>query len=166
MPKKGHVCPYQPKLKRRPDEPLPEMKNASTQVEMDEFLILRRLNLEIQGFPESYTSEEPQMFPDNVGAESHPLPPSSSGLVAGTSPKNSSHHHNPPHHHPHHHLHHQPPPHGGMIHPMMVAGGGNGIIPEPSSIGIDSMTSDLRDPLSLQPLSKNSNENPLIPQHP
>lgn len=153
MPKKGHVCPYQPKLKRRPDEPLPEMKNASTQVEMDEFLILRRLNLEIQGFPESYTSEETQMFPDNVGAESHPLPPSS-GLVVGTSPKNASHHHNPPHLHPHHHHHQQQQPHGGMIHSMMVAGGGNGIIPPSSSIGIDPVASDLGDPLSLQPLSK------------
>ena len=35
-PKKGHVCPYQPKLKRRPDEPPPEMRNAALQVEMDE----------------------------------------------------------------------------------------------------------------------------------
>jgi hypothetical protein len=35
-PKKGHVCPYQPKLKRRPDEPPPEMRNAAIQVEMDE----------------------------------------------------------------------------------------------------------------------------------
>lgn len=67
-PKKGHVCPYQPKLKRRPGEKLPEMKNASTQVEMDEFLVLRRLNLEIQGFPESYTTE-PVMV--DVGTEVH-----------------------------------------------------------------------------------------------
>lgn len=36
VPKKGHVCPYQPKVKRRPDEPVPEMKCVSTQVEMDE----------------------------------------------------------------------------------------------------------------------------------
>jgi len=66
-PKKGHVCPYQPKFKRRPDEPAPETRNATTQVEMDEFLVLRRLNLEIQGFPESYTSDPA----NNVGAESH-----------------------------------------------------------------------------------------------
>jgi len=65
VPKKGHVCPYQPKLKRRPDEPPPETRNASTQVEMDEFLILRRLNLEIQGFPESYAADPIDM----VGAE-------------------------------------------------------------------------------------------------
>ena len=44
------------------------MRNASTQVEMDEFLVLRRLNLEIQGFPESYTSEPL----GDVGAEPHP----------------------------------------------------------------------------------------------
>jgi hypothetical protein len=36
VPKKGHVCPYQPKLKRRPDEPPPETRNAAIQVEMDE----------------------------------------------------------------------------------------------------------------------------------
>jgi len=36
VPKKGHVCPYQPKVKRRPEEPVPEMKCVSTQVEMDE----------------------------------------------------------------------------------------------------------------------------------
>jgi len=41
VPKKGHVCPYQPKLKRRPDEPPPEMKSASTQVEMDEVCYIR-----------------------------------------------------------------------------------------------------------------------------
>lgn len=67
VPKKGHICPYQPKFKRRPDEPPPETRNASTQVEMDEFLVLRRLNLEIQGFPESYTSDPT----NNVGAEPH-----------------------------------------------------------------------------------------------
>jgi len=67
VPKKGHVCPYQPKFKRRPDEPPPETRNASTQVEMDEFLVLRRLNLEIQGFPESYTSDPA----NKVGAEPH-----------------------------------------------------------------------------------------------
>ncbi len=36
VPKKGHVCPYQPKLTRRPGEPLPEMRSAAIQVEMDE----------------------------------------------------------------------------------------------------------------------------------
>lgn len=35
-PKKGHVCPYQPKLKRRPEEPPPVLRNAAVQVEMDE----------------------------------------------------------------------------------------------------------------------------------
>jgi hypothetical protein len=57
VPKKGHVCPYQPKVKRRPDEPPPEMRNAAVQVERDEFMTLRRLNIRIQGFPESYVTE-------------------------------------------------------------------------------------------------------------
>lgn len=70
VPKKGHVCPYQPKVKRRPEDPAPEMKCVSTQVEMDEFMTLRRLNLEIQGFPESYAAEPMDM----VGAEVNPHP--------------------------------------------------------------------------------------------
>jgi hypothetical protein len=36
VPKKGHVCPYQPKVKRRSGEEAPEMKSAAIQVEMDE----------------------------------------------------------------------------------------------------------------------------------
>ena len=44
VPKKGHVCPYQPKVKRRPEEPLPEMKCVSTQVEMDEVSLVVALN--------------------------------------------------------------------------------------------------------------------------
>lgn len=76
VPKKGHICPYQPKLKRREDEPPPELRNAATQVEMDEFLVVRRLNLEIQGFPESYTVEPI----GDVGTEIH-----SSASHAGVS---------------------------------------------------------------------------------
>jgi len=71
-PKKGHVCPYQPKLKRRPDEPPPEMRNAAIQVEMDEFMTVRRLNIEIQGFPESYATA-PLMSDNMVVGEPHPL---------------------------------------------------------------------------------------------
>lgn len=105
VPKKGHVCPYQPKLKRRSDEPPPEMRNAATQVEMDEFLVVRRLNLEIQGFPESYTAAPM----GDVGTEVHPLPsqeqsiqgqavemnnidPSSNmGMMSGIAPRDQGH---------------------------------------------------------------------------
>ena len=84
VPKKGHICPYQPKLKRRADEPPPEMRNAATQVEMDEFLVVRRLNLEIQGFPESYTGE-PSV--NNVGMEAaNPGPMSQHPVVNGVLP--------------------------------------------------------------------------------
>jgi len=72
VPKKGHVCPYQPKLKRRPDEPPPVMRNAALQVEMDEFMTVRRLNLEIQGFPESYATA-PDHCNNMVVGEPHPL---------------------------------------------------------------------------------------------
>ena len=75
VPKKGHVCPYQPKVKRRPDEPPPQTRNAAVQVEMDEFMTLRRLNVRIQGFPESYASE-PYLEPMVTGEpRCPPLPP-------------------------------------------------------------------------------------------
>lgn len=69
VPKKGHVCPYQPKLKRRPDQPPPVTRHAAVQVEMDEFMTLRRLNIRIQGFPESYATEPYMMVEDIVGGE-------------------------------------------------------------------------------------------------
>jgi hypothetical protein len=76
VPKKGHVCPYQPKLKRRPDEPPPQTRSAAVQVEMDEFMTLRRLNIKIQGFPESYATE-PYMSESMVVGEplQHPIAP-------------------------------------------------------------------------------------------
>lgn len=72
VPKKGHLCPYQPKMKKPASGPPPNMRNAAVQVEMDEFLTLRRLNLKIQGFPESYAAE-PYMSEHNmVVGEPHP----------------------------------------------------------------------------------------------
>lgn len=50
---------------------MPEMKSISTQVEMDEFMTLRRLNIEIQGYPESYAAEPL----DKVGSEVGDPPP-------------------------------------------------------------------------------------------
>ena len=52
------------------------MRGAAIQVEMDEFMTLRRLNLKIQGFPESYATE-PYMD-DMVVGEPHPLQAGSS----------------------------------------------------------------------------------------
>jgi hypothetical protein len=77
VPKKGHVCPYQPKLKRRPDEPPPQTRSAAVQVEMDEFMTLRRLNIKIQGFPESYATEPYMTAETMVVGESlqHPIAP-------------------------------------------------------------------------------------------
>jgi hypothetical protein len=59
------------------------MRSAAIQVEMDEFMTLRRLNLRIQGFPESYANEP--YGDDMVGGE----------------PSSAVHHHHPGgHHHP------------------------------------------------------------------
>jgi len=96
VPKKGHICPYQPKLSRRPGEPLPEMRSAAIQVEMDEFMTLRRLNLKIQGFPESYATE-PFMDDDMVVGE--PAPPRGVGTSTSTGIQAG-------------------PPHGGLMVPV------------------------------------------------
>ena len=45
VPKKGHVCPYQPKVKRRPDEPPVETRNAAVQVELDEVRVGVQLSI-------------------------------------------------------------------------------------------------------------------------
>lgn len=52
------------------------MRSAAIQVEMDEFMTLRRLNLRIQGFPESYAAEA-YTQQDMVVGEPHPYTVSS-----------------------------------------------------------------------------------------
>lgn len=105
VPKKGHVCPYQPKLKRRPDEPPPVMKTAATQVELDEYMVLRRLNLEIQGFPESYATEasDPLVGVATEAASPQHLNPHPQHHALNESPHRSPHnaHHPSPHHSTH-----------------------------------------------------------------
>ena len=54
---------------RSVDVPPPETRNVAVQVELNENYILRRLNLEIQGFPESYTCGN---MLNNVGCEVRP----------------------------------------------------------------------------------------------
>lgn len=82
VPKKGHVCPYQPKLKRRPDEPPPITRCAAVQVEMDEFMTLRRLNMEIQGYPESYATASHILADSRVVGEPHPFAFGDSGVLS------------------------------------------------------------------------------------
>lgn len=48
------------------------MRSAAIQVEMDEFMTLRRLNLRIQGFPESYAAEPYNDMDSMVVGEPHP----------------------------------------------------------------------------------------------
>jgi hypothetical protein len=76
------VCPYQPKLKRRPDELPPDTRNAAIQVEMDEFMTLRRLNIEIQGYPESYATASHISADNRVVGEPHPFALGDSGVMS------------------------------------------------------------------------------------
>jgi hypothetical protein len=51
---------------------------------MDEFMTLRRLNIRIQGFPESYATEPYMMAEDNVAGEARDVTYDSSMMVAGS----------------------------------------------------------------------------------
>lgn len=54
LPKKGHVCPYQPRFRRR-DQPIEGAAlDAEIQCELDADMTVRMLPLDRQGFPESY----------------------------------------------------------------------------------------------------------------
>lgn len=59
------------------------MKSAAVQVEMDEFMTLRRLNIRIQGYPESYATD-PTMA-DAVVGECRPSPMSLSSNMPRSS---------------------------------------------------------------------------------
>jgi len=54
LPKKGHVCAYQPRLRLKEEDEPKEMRSVGCQVEMDPLLVVRELELALQGTPESY----------------------------------------------------------------------------------------------------------------
>mmetsp|Transcript_3670 Transcript_3670/g.3826 ORF Transcript_3670/g.3826 Transcript_3670/m.3826 type:complete len:108 (-) Transcript_3670:485-808(-) len=54
VPKKGHLCPYQPRYRRRDQAMEGTSNNVETQCEMDEGMTVRTLILETQGQLESY----------------------------------------------------------------------------------------------------------------
>ena len=148
VPKKGHICPYQPKVKRNPNDPAPEMKCVSTQVEMDEFMTLRRLNIEIQGFPESYAAEPS----DNCGTEVHP-PPQQQQQHHGAMTPSSQQPHGPPS---------AGPPPGSIVEPGMappshLSGPHSSSLPPPGAAAMSSMQQG--PPTSLPSLSS-------MPSHP
>lgn len=80
LPKKGHVCPFQPRLKRK-DLPEGSFKDAMVQVELDKDMVVRSLALDRQGLPESYMVvknlmqqglEQQQQLPPEGGSGSKP----------------------------------------------------------------------------------------------
>ena len=52
LPKKGHVCPYQPRLKDKASGI--EVKDEETQTELNPNETIRLLNISVQGTIESY----------------------------------------------------------------------------------------------------------------
>lgn len=54
LPKKGHVCAYQPRLRLKEEDEAKETRSVGCQVEMDPALAARELPLHLQGTPESY----------------------------------------------------------------------------------------------------------------
>mmetsp|Transcript_2201 Transcript_2201/g.6518 ORF Transcript_2201/g.6518 Transcript_2201/m.6518 type:complete len:119 (-) Transcript_2201:64-420(-) len=53
QPKRGHVCPYQPRILKQEGEAV-ETRTIAIQVEIDERLAVRHLALADQGLPASY----------------------------------------------------------------------------------------------------------------
>uniref|UniRef100_A0A7S3XM67 Uncharacterized protein n=1 Tax=Heterosigma akashiwo TaxID=2829 RepID=A0A7S3XM67_HETAK len=86
VPKKGHVCPYQIRFKKR-DQTQVSTQDAACQVELDEGLVCRMLDLGAQGLAVTYcglrvnTTHGP--LPDTISATGGPVP--DDGAV-GTSP--------------------------------------------------------------------------------
>jgi hypothetical protein len=56
LPKKGHVCPYQPRFRKRDQSADLKATEQEIQCEIDPYMTLRNLDLAIQGLPESYTT--------------------------------------------------------------------------------------------------------------
>ena len=59
LPKKGHVCEYQPRLRLRTGETSTNTFNAAVQVEMDPAMVVRELDLTIQGTVSNSTTTSP-----------------------------------------------------------------------------------------------------------
>ena len=84
------------------------MKSAAVQVEMDEFMTLRRLNIRIQGYPESYAADptlanmvvgEPRPSPMSMGpGMSRSMMTGDVPIMSGPDPARSSPHHPTPIH--------------------------------------------------------------------
>ena len=72
QPKRGHVCPYQPRIVRAEGEHAPDTRTIGCQVEIDSRLVVRHLQLEKQGLPESYG--------DAPSPQRDQLPPSDADL--------------------------------------------------------------------------------------
>lgn len=79
QPKRGHVCPYQPRVVKDPAAPAVPSRNVATQVEIDERLAVRHLSLAEQGYPESYGEVPPPPPPPGP-------PPTYSPGGSGASP--------------------------------------------------------------------------------
>jgi len=80
QPKRGHVCPYQPRIIRNEasGEAPPETRTIGCQVEIDSRLVVRHLQLEKQGMPESYgeaPNQHQPLVPETRGSATAEPPP-------------------------------------------------------------------------------------------
>jgi len=90
LPKKGHICAYQPSLKRR-DEDEPKVKcETSTQVEIDPNMTVRELDLHLQGTAESYQPMLQQPTPNAYEIPSLSSSSSSSSSTTSLAPTAST----------------------------------------------------------------------------
>jgi len=89
LPKKGHVCAYQPRLRRRDEDETIEKRSISTQVEIDPLMTVRELDLEIQGTAESYPHLMTNTFNSDATSPSSTIP-TNDDMAQGGFPSNTS----------------------------------------------------------------------------
>lgn len=121
LPKKGHVCAYQPRLRRRDEDETIEKNTMAVQVEIDPAMTVRELDLEIQGTPESYPHLLNAFNENNNNSASPPPPPQAfnsqhshqnmhEGGYHHSNSSKSQHHNQPDHGRPGYYHHNDPSP--------------------------------------------------------
>lgn len=87
QPKRGHVCPYQPRVLRTEGEAPPETRTIGVQVEIDSRLVVRHLQLEAQGLPESYGEAPNQQQQQPPGVDIAPSSADNDMSMTSTAPQ-------------------------------------------------------------------------------
>jgi len=87
LPKKGHICEYQPRLRLRTGESMTNTFNAACQVEMDPEMVVRELDLSVQGTSESYDETAQKASAVGFSSRSSTAVPSNESSDVNSTPE-------------------------------------------------------------------------------